>query len=255
MAHHFAAAGRSRRASNRCAIASDRSILSMRKMKKKIKLSRIIGHVLFLSPPKREITILFLNRASWFLIIQLPQTETENGDSMKCRRFRLENGEGVGDRDEVYNSPTTPVLENPEYQTRWYFKYFLGKCKICLEFLMIQPNSIDFLTNIFLVGKISTSSASNLRGHRQRETAILPVGRANRFEQPRRSAVQSHPVEENGKFLNISGIYYTYKKSHFLFDLFILILIVIGANVVESFLLDLSSIALSLSRHLLCVSV
>ena len=74
---------------------------------------------------------------------------------MKCRRFRLENGEGVGDRDEVnyfpffyilcyrqedfeisqlqfqvYNSPTTPVLENPEYQTRWYFKYFLGKCKL-----------------------------------------------------------------------------------------------------------------------------
>ncbi|XP_046640588.1 GTPase-activating Rap/Ran-GAP domain-like protein 3 isoform X4 [Daphnia pulicaria] len=58
----------------------------------------------------------------------LPQTETESGgDAMKCRRFRLENGEGVGDRDEVYNSPTTPVLENPEYQTRWYFKYFLGK--------------------------------------------------------------------------------------------------------------------------------
>ncbi|KZS18202.1 GTPase-activating Rap/Ran-GAP domain protein 3, partial [Daphnia magna] len=28
---------------------------------------------------------------------------------------------------QVYNSPTTPVLENPEYQTRWYFKYFLGK--------------------------------------------------------------------------------------------------------------------------------
>lgn len=27
----------------------------------------------------------------------------------------------------VYNSPNTPVLENPEYQTRWYFKYFLGK--------------------------------------------------------------------------------------------------------------------------------
>lgn len=29
----------------------------------------------------------------------------------------------------VYNSPNTPVLENPEYQTRWYFKYFLGKCE------------------------------------------------------------------------------------------------------------------------------
>ena len=33
---------------------------------------------------------------------------------------------------QVYNSPTTPVLENPEYQTRWYFKYFLGKRKSML---------------------------------------------------------------------------------------------------------------------------
>ena len=24
---------------------------------------------------------------------------------------------------------TTPILENPEYQTRWYFKYFLGRGK------------------------------------------------------------------------------------------------------------------------------
>ena len=32
---------------------------------------------------------------------QLPQTETDGVDSMKCRRFRLENGEGVADRDEV----------------------------------------------------------------------------------------------------------------------------------------------------------
>jgi hypothetical protein len=40
-------------------------------------------------------------------VAQLPQTETESGgDAMKCRRFRLENGEGVGDRDEVYfNKP------------------------------------------------------------------------------------------------------------------------------------------------------
>lgn len=27
----------------------------------------------------------------------------------------------------MFGSPSTPVLENPEYQTRWYFKYFLGK--------------------------------------------------------------------------------------------------------------------------------
>ncbi|CAG9823734.1 unnamed protein product [Phaedon cochleariae] len=27
----------------------------------------------------------------------------------------------------MFGSPSTPVLENPEYQTRWYFKFFLGK--------------------------------------------------------------------------------------------------------------------------------
>ncbi|XP_076302614.1 GTPase-activating Rap/Ran-GAP domain-like protein 3, partial [Lasioglossum baleicum] len=27
----------------------------------------------------------------------------------------------------MFGSPSTPILENPEYQTRWYFKYFLGK--------------------------------------------------------------------------------------------------------------------------------
>jgi hypothetical protein len=28
---------------------------------------------------------------------------------------------------QIFGSPSTPILENPEYQTRWYFKYFLGK--------------------------------------------------------------------------------------------------------------------------------
>lgn len=28
---------------------------------------------------------------------------------------------------QMFGSPSTPILENPEYQTRWYFKYFLGK--------------------------------------------------------------------------------------------------------------------------------
>ncbi|XP_017784573.1 PREDICTED: GTPase-activating Rap/Ran-GAP domain-like protein 3 isoform X2 [Nicrophorus vespilloides] len=56
---------------------------------------------------------------------QLQQAE---GDGQElCRRFRLENGESPGEKDEMFGSPSTPVLENPEYQTRWYFKYFLGK--------------------------------------------------------------------------------------------------------------------------------
>lgn len=45
-------------------------------------------------------------------VAQLPQTETESGgDAMKCRRFRLENGEGVGDRDEVYISTNTKIIK------------------------------------------------------------------------------------------------------------------------------------------------
>ncbi|XP_049782229.1 GTPase-activating Rap/Ran-GAP domain-like protein 3 [Schistocerca cancellata] len=56
----------------------------------------------------------------------LPQIEA-NGHELQGRRFRVENGESLGEREEMFGSPSTPVLENPEYQTRWYFKYFLGK--------------------------------------------------------------------------------------------------------------------------------
>lgn len=41
-------------------------------------------------------------------------------------RFRVETGEHDG--DEVPSPVNSPIhLENPEFQTRWYFKYFLGK--------------------------------------------------------------------------------------------------------------------------------
>ncbi|XP_049885077.1 GTPase-activating Rap/Ran-GAP domain-like protein 3 isoform X2 [Pectinophora gossypiella] len=43
------------------------------------------------------------------------------------RRYRLENGNSLGEKDELFGPPSAPVLENPEFQTRWYFKYFLGK--------------------------------------------------------------------------------------------------------------------------------
>ncbi|VEN60453.1 unnamed protein product, partial [Callosobruchus maculatus] len=56
---------------------------------------------------------------------QLTQPEVDGQEH--CRRFRIENGDSPGEKDEMFGSPSTPVLENPEYQTRWYFKYFLGK--------------------------------------------------------------------------------------------------------------------------------
>ncbi|XP_055846645.1 GTPase-activating Rap/Ran-GAP domain-like protein 3 isoform X2 [Episyrphus balteatus] len=57
---------------------------------------------------------------------QLPQSEVDGFDP-NFKRFRIENGESLAEKDEVFGSPSTPILENPEHQTRWYFKYFLGK--------------------------------------------------------------------------------------------------------------------------------
>ncbi|KAK8781238.1 hypothetical protein V5799_017421 [Amblyomma americanum] len=74
----------------------------------------------------------------FFSSIFISQLASCDGDSENIvRRFRVETGER-SDKEEafwtqgkddicLFGSPSTPVLENPEYQTRWYFKYFLGK--------------------------------------------------------------------------------------------------------------------------------
>ncbi|XP_037029821.1 GTPase-activating Rap/Ran-GAP domain-like protein 3 isoform X2 [Bradysia coprophila] len=66
------------------------------------------------------------SRRHYGSVDQIPQTDLEGLDP-NCRRFRLENGESLAEIDEVFGSPSAPILENPEHQTRWYFKYFLGK--------------------------------------------------------------------------------------------------------------------------------
>ncbi|XP_036318191.1 GTPase-activating Rap/Ran-GAP domain-like protein 3 isoform X2 [Rhagoletis pomonella] len=57
---------------------------------------------------------------------QLPQSDLDGLDP-NFKRFRVETGDSLAEKDEVFGSPSTPILENPEHQTRWYFKYFLGK--------------------------------------------------------------------------------------------------------------------------------
>lgn len=46
---------------------------------------------------------------------------------IKNRRFRIESSDSSFDRQESVDVASTPVLENPEHQTLWYSKYFLGK--------------------------------------------------------------------------------------------------------------------------------
>ncbi|XP_076436139.1 GTPase-activating Rap/Ran-GAP domain-like protein 3 [Babylonia areolata] len=49
------------------------------------------------------------------------------GKQQNAGRFRVETGER-GDYDELASPVSSPIhLENPEFQTRWYFKYFMGK--------------------------------------------------------------------------------------------------------------------------------
>ncbi|XP_077267792.1 GTPase-activating Rap/Ran-GAP domain-like protein 3 isoform X2 [Temnothorax americanus] len=66
-----------------------------------------------------------LARRCYGSVEMLPQIEQDGADN--GRRFRVENGDSLGEKEEMFGSPSTPILENPEYQTRWYFKYFLGK--------------------------------------------------------------------------------------------------------------------------------
>ncbi|KAG5344721.1 GARL3 protein, partial [Acromyrmex charruanus] len=66
-----------------------------------------------------------LSRRCYGSVEMLPQIEQDGAEN--GRRFRVENGDSLGEKEEMFGSPSTPILENPEYQTRWYFKYFLGK--------------------------------------------------------------------------------------------------------------------------------
>ncbi|ESP05020.1 hypothetical protein LOTGIDRAFT_109410, partial [Lottia gigantea] len=62
--------------------------------------------------------------------VELLTSVDAEGCLQNAGRFRVESGEREG--EEILHSLSSPLnspihLENPEFQTRWYFKYFLGK--------------------------------------------------------------------------------------------------------------------------------
>ncbi|XP_066244731.1 GTPase-activating Rap/Ran-GAP domain-like protein 3 isoform X2 [Euwallacea similis] len=77
---------------------------------------------------------------------QLQQPEVDGHEH--CRRFRIENGDSPGEKDAMFGSPSTPVLENPECQTRWYFKYFLGK--LHQNYIGVDNDKSPFFLSIVL---------------------------------------------------------------------------------------------------------
>jgi len=64
------------------------------------------------------------------------------------RRFRIETCSGHQDMMDI---PSMPVLENPENQTKWYYKYFLGKLH---QNLIGQDNN----KNVFILSILQEKS-------------------------------------------------------------------------------------------------
>ena len=72
-----------------------------------------------------------------------------DGNPETAGRFRVETGDR--EVDEMISPVNSPVhLENPESQTRWYFKYFLGKCKLLQRKIKMKIRSILFLTSHYI---------------------------------------------------------------------------------------------------------
>ncbi|CAL1295904.1 unnamed protein product [Larinioides sclopetarius] len=86
------------------------------------------------------------SRRRYGSVEMLASCDGEGSESL-VRRFRIENGEQV-EKDEVYGSPSTPVLENPEYQTRWYFKFFLGK--LHQNYVGADADKVPFFLSVVL---------------------------------------------------------------------------------------------------------
>ncbi|XP_060602892.1 GTPase-activating Rap/Ran-GAP domain-like protein 3 [Ruditapes philippinarum] len=75
---------------------------------------------------------------------------TDCDPSLNAGRFRLETGERC--QEEPVSPLNSPVhLENPEFQTRWYFKYFLGK-------LHQNYVGIDLDKDVFLLSVVVTDA-------------------------------------------------------------------------------------------------
>ncbi|XP_064649090.1 GTPase-activating Rap/Ran-GAP domain-like protein 3 isoform X4 [Lineus longissimus] len=76
-------------------------------------------------------------------------TSCEDGTTTNCSRFRVETGER--DVEEVGHYGSSPLgspvhLENPEYQTRWYFKYFLGRMH--QNYVGADPDKEPFIVSV-----------------------------------------------------------------------------------------------------------
>lgn len=96
---------------------------------------------------------------------------------------------------QVFGSPSTPILENPEHQTRWYFKYFLGKCK--------QRRLFNWCDDLLLNAWSSVRSTPKLCGRGCGEAALFPVHRVPGLGYQMYAFMQGDSVPETGQFVYV----------------------------------------------------
>ncbi|XP_076359902.1 GTPase-activating Rap/Ran-GAP domain-like protein 3 isoform X2 [Tachypleus tridentatus] len=130
------------------------------------------------------------SRRHYGSVEMLASVETDGADLF--RRFRVESGERV-DKDELYGSPSTPVLENPEYQTRWYFKYFLGR--LHQNYAGLDSEKVPFFFSVVLTD-------SNTEGIQQYRAVLWRKTGAQKIS-------LSHP---QGKSLTVKSILSNFKN-------------------------------------------
>ncbi|TKS84755.1 GTPase-activating Rap/Ran-GAP domain-like protein 3 [Collichthys lucidus] len=72
--------------------------------------------------------------------VELLISSDADGAIQRAGRFRVENGSSDETLDYTPGTwrRTDVHLENPEYHTRWFFKYFLGKGQCCLAVLCLK---------------------------------------------------------------------------------------------------------------------
>ncbi|XP_053601127.1 GTPase-activating Rap/Ran-GAP domain-like protein 3 isoform X2 [Plodia interpunctella] len=90
------------------------------------------------------------SRRQYGSVEQLSSSEATGAVDAVVRRYRLENGNSLGEKDELFGPPSAPVLENPEFQTRWYFKYFLGKMH--QNYIGVDGNREPYLLSVVQEG-------------------------------------------------------------------------------------------------------
>lgn len=91
-----------------------------------------------------------LIRRQYFGSMEMIPVQAESNSPLlrKASRFRVEPSDDVKFTQLIARSPSLAKLENPEFQTRWYFKFFLGQ--VHSNYVFVDSNKETYALSICL---------------------------------------------------------------------------------------------------------